>query len=107
MMYLSFFVTWKRKLDVILIDNPKGSDLQEILSGIKNNEDVSFHWSMLSLELDDEIATELRDRIIQLYVTVRGHAFANSCLELFKQSKQKTIQKTKGTRSKVQQDSNS
>lgn len=68
-----------------------------------NNEDVLFQWCMLSVELDDKIAIQLRDMIIELYVTVRGYAFANSCMELYKQSKKKTTPKSKGTRSKISQ----
>lgn len=71
-----------------------------MISGVVNNEDVLFQWCMLSVELDDKIAIQLRDMIIELYVTVRGYAFANSCME---QSKKKTTQKSKGTRSKISQ----
>ncbi len=79
----------------LTISNPKGKDVKEVIGGVVNNEDVLFQWC---LELDDLVAQKLRD---MLYVTIRGFAFSNSIMELYKQSKKKTIQKTKGTRSKL------
>lgn len=81
--------------------NTKGNDVTEVVRGIENNEDVLFQWCILSIELDEKVAELLRDMIIKLYVTIRGHAFANSCMELYKQSKKKTVQKKKGIRSRV------
>ena len=43
----------------------------------------------------------LLDMIIELYVTIRGFAFANSCMELYKQLKKLTLQKSKATRRKI------
>ena len=59
---------------------------QEILDGLTSNEDVQFQWCVLFAELDTTTANCLWDMIIELYVTVRGFAFAGSCMELYKQS---------------------
>lgn len=68
-------------------------------NSILENEDVMFQWCILSSELDDEVGNQLRDQLIELYVTICGHA--SSCLELYKQAKKKTLQKKKGIRGRV------
>lgn len=77
----------------------KASDLAEVRNSILENEDVMFQWCILSSELDDEVGNQLRDQLIELYVTICGHA--SSCLELYKQAKKKTLQKKKGIRGRV------
>ena len=73
----------------------------KILDDIKCDEDVLFQWCLLTTELDDDLAVKLRDMIIELYVTIRGFAFANSCMELYKQHKKQTLQKSKAIRRTV------
>lgn len=72
-----------------------------VIQHLKENEDVLFQWCILSIELDDELSLVLLNMILELYVTIRGHAFANSCMELYKQHKKKTLQKAKAVRRKV------
>ena len=72
----------------------------KILDDIKCDE-VLFQWCLLMTELDDDLAVKLRDMIIELYVTIRGFAFANSCMELYKQHKKQTLQKSKAIRRTV------
>lgn len=81
--------------------NTKGSDLTEVTKSVVTNEEVLFQWCLLSLELDHKVGEQLRDMIVKLYITVRGFAFASSCMELYKKWKKETIQKKKGIRSRV------
>ena len=39
--------------------------------------------------------------MVELYVTITGFSFATSCVELYKQSTKKTLQKGKGIRKEV------
>lgn len=64
-------------------------------------EDVLFQWSMLSAEIDYEKSMNILKRIVKLYITIRGHAFANSVIELYKQRKQRTLQKRKALRTEL------
>ena len=49
--------------------------------------------------LEEKEKSYLLNQIICfLYVTVRGYAFANSCLELYKQRHTKKLQKSKSLR---------
>ncbi len=64
------------------------------------NEDVLFQWCILGVETNDVDLSLLR-KIISLYVTIRGFAFATSCLELYKQAQKKSLQKKRALRKSV------
>lgn len=67
---------------------------------LKSN-DIPFEWCLIAVEADDDISTLVLEKIVDLYVTVRGFAFAKSCMEMYKQAKKKTIQKSRALRSKL------
>ena len=54
----------------------QGDFIDQATSAIKSNEDVLFFWSMLSAEWDETFATNLFDRIIHLWITIRGFSYA-------------------------------
>ena len=66
-------------------------------SSILQNEEVLFQWCILARDTDG-VATTLLEKIVELYVTIRGFAFANSCLELYKEAHKKTLQRKKALR---------
>ena len=68
------------------------------------SEDLLFHWCILSNELQEEKGNAVLQQIVKLYVTTRGFAFAASCLELYKQSRKRTLQKKKAARTVVYTD---
>ena len=57
-------------------------DKKDLVVKIKSNRELHSQWSMLS---DDSVHMVVLDMIIDLYITIRGFAFAASCLELYKQ----------------------
>ena len=59
---------------------------KSILDTILNNEDLMFDWDIIAAEMKEEVSTAVLNKLIELYVTVRGFAFATSCLELYKQA---------------------
>ena len=61
-----------------------------ITSAVMDSEDVLFQWSLSGAD------RELLQLIVKLYITIRGFSFANSCIELFKKAKKRTLQKGKG-----------
>ena len=67
---------------------------------LKSN-DVLFQWCLIAASSDDNTAALVLHEIVDLYVKVRGFAFASSCLELYKQEHQKTLQKRRALRSEV------
>ena len=72
-----------------------------ILDAVLGNEELLFQWSMLSSSLDAEIGTTILCKMVELYVNIRGFAFASSCLELYKQQHKKKTQKSKALRRKL------
>ncbi len=65
---------------------------------IIENEDVLFHWDIVSVNWCTAVASELLKVILVQYITVRGFSFAKSFMEKYKQSAKKTTQKSKGLR---------
>ena len=74
---------------------------QKLISSIASNEDVLFHWSVLTADAEEEDAQTLLKMVIELWVTIRGFAFASSWIELYKQASNKTIQRSKALRREV------
>ena len=68
---------------------------------LHDNVDLMFHWSILSAEIEDSKGMAVLKAIIKLYISIRGHAFASSCLELYKQHQRKTLQKKKALRTEL------
>ncbi len=65
------------------------------------NGDILFQWSLISSSIEDELGMVILRKITELYLTVRGFAFASSCLELYKQQHKKKTQKLKSLRKKL------
>lgn len=79
------------------------STRKTILDSTLKNEDLLFQWTLISTNAEDSIGSDLLRRICTLYLTVRGFAFASSCLELYKQRHKKQVQKSKALRRDVQE----
>ena len=71
---------------------------QELSTEIKEDDDVQFHWIMLSSSMEEEVSHNVLDSIIYLYITVRGFSFASSVLERYKREAKKGTQKAKTLR---------
>ena len=65
----------------------QGDFIDQATSAIKSNEDVLFFGSMLSAEWDETFATNLFDRIIHLWITIRGFSYASAWIERHKNAK--------------------
>ena len=68
---------------------------ETIISAIMDNDDVLFHWCMLTADTEDEDANTLLRMLVDLWITIRGFSFASSCLELYKREKKKGLQRSK------------
>lgn len=66
--------------------------------GLMKNEDTLFDWFILSVESSDTVASKVLKKLVELYLKVRGFLYAATCLEMYKQSKRKTLQRAKGLR---------
>ena len=74
---------------------------ETILKAVLKNEDLLFQWALVTSNSDDEVGQKVLELICELYLTVGGFAFAKSCLELYKQTHKKSIQKSKALRKSI------
>ena len=93
------------------LSSPNTSGLRsKFVSMLINNEDVQFYWCITTadFEVDDaEVHNHLLQMIVELFVTVRGFAYASSWIEHYKQSVKKSTQRSKSLRKELYTDHNS
>ena len=71
---------------------------QEIIRRITSNDDVLFHWTITTadFEINDEEAHEvLLEKIVELYITIRGFSYASGWTEKFKKVTKQSTQRSK------------
>ena len=90
-----------RRLFTLGVQRPHEGVKDTAMKTLLKSNDILFEWCLIAVEADDDISTLVLEKIVELYVTVRGFAFAKSCMEMYKQAKKKTIQKSRALRSKL------
>ena len=78
-----------------------GSLRDILLDEIRKKEEVQFKWWLLSSDMDDNVGSFLFNNILDIFVTIRGFAFAFGCIEFFKQSKKIGLQKKTALRKEL------
>ena len=78
---------------------PGSKDL--IVDEAVEDEDVKLQWSAISVELNELDGASLMRMIIERWVTIRGFSFAGAYIEIYKQASKKSLQKSKGLRTKL------
>ena len=64
-----------------------------------SNENLCSQWTITTAAtIEDVHSFTLFKMVMELYLTVRGFAFAKSCLELYKQAIKRHTAKSKGIR---------
>ena len=58
------------------------------------DEDIAFHWCMLTVEVEEAEGAVLLGMIADLYITIRGFSFSKSLMEMYKQEAKKCTQKS-------------
>ena len=58
-----------------------------------HHDDVLFQWCFQTTSVQETVGLLLIERLIQLYVTVRGFGFATSCVEMYKQHTKQSLQR--------------
>ena len=59
---------------------------------IITDEDIAFHWSILTVEVEKEEGAVLLGMMVNLFITIRGFSFSKS-LEMYKQEAKESTQK--------------
>ena len=73
----------------------------EIVTSVCCNEDVLFHWDILTGSLSLDVRNALLRDCVQLWVTIRVHVFTKMVLEEYKYEKQVTTAKAKALRASL------
>ena len=76
----------------------------EVLASVCGNDDVLFHWDLLTGVLNIETKSTLLQEFVQLWLTIRVHAFTKMVLEEHKHDKQVITAKAKALRAALQLD---
>ena len=53
---------------------------KEVITAVTTNDDVQFYWLIVSADFeieDSDIHTELLYKIVELYLTIRGHSYCS------------------------------
>ena len=103
-MTFQVFVAVERKVRKYLKVDSHHLDLGTICGDVLGDEDVLFYWSIVSSDWAKEEAEQLLKMVVDLYVTIRGFAFASAWVEEYKACTKTNLQKSKGLRKKINTD---
>ena len=73
----------------------------KIIEKVATNADVLHLWSFCVPDADKSVSHTLLRKVVELYVNIRGFAFASSCVALYKQANKKTLSKSKALRTEL------
>ena len=72
---------------------------EDIIQAIKTDENVQIIWNLLSIDIsDDDDAQELLQRIVEMWVTVRGFSMTSFWIEQYKQANHVALKAKKALR---------
>ena len=80
------------------LQNPLPPTKADIIKRVTNDDDVQFYWLIASadFEIDDQETHDLLlNRIVKLFLTVRGFSLVGMWMEKYKQLAKKSTQRTK------------
>ena len=101
--YIVFYAMEEEiRLHLIRIRGQETVNLKTVVCSIMKNVDVLFYWSMASASFEEGKSNIVLDKIVKLWVTVRGFAFTSGWIELYKLLKKTTTQKKKPLRESLQ-----
>lgn len=58
---------------------------KELLDKVLNDDEVQSQWCTVSVHMSEEVGSELLRRIASMWITIRGHSFSKSYVEMYKQ----------------------
>ena len=87
-----------RKFLLKLVTQDIEHSKKEIIDEVTSDNNVQFYWSMIAIDLDEDIGQELLVQIVQLWLTVRGFSTAGAFVEQYKQATKKSTKKSTSLR---------
>ena len=94
-------------MELIICSIYNTDTVQTMMEGVKKqlhdtiitDEDIAFHWSILTIEVEKEEGAVLLGMMMNLFITIRF--FSKSLMEMYKQEAKKSTQKSKPLRRKL------
>ena len=74
---------------------------KQLHDSIITDEDIVFHWSILTIEVEKEEGAALLGMMVNLFITIRGFSSSKSLMEMYKQEAKKSTPKSKSLRWKL------
>ena len=86
------------------LEDSKERCRERLTTALSSNDEVLFHWCMLTAEIEEIHAQTVLDMLVSLWVTIRGFSFASAFIEMYKQEKKKALQRSKALRKDIRPD---
>ncbi len=105
-MIYEFFVTVEKEVRHVLTVETSTTNRnvkEEMLERVRGSDDVLFNWWLISTEHDQVISSKLFNKVITLYIEIRGFSFASSFVEKYKQHAKKNLQRSRPLRKQLQE----
>jgi hypothetical protein len=83
------------------VENINHETKEKITKIILLDEETSFYWGRIMEEVGQEESKVLLGLVVELYITIRGHSFAKTWMEKYKQINREMTQKSKALRKTV------
>ena len=74
---------------------------REMVESLLTNDDLLFQWCFCATDLQQDTTNALLKQIVELFLTVHGHGFASSLLEVYKNINKKHLSKKKALRTQL------
>ena len=83
----------------VVIGNSEDLTRKTVVDAVKQDENVLFHWNLVSQDIDEEESSlELLSEITDLWITIRGFSLASHWLEAYKLANKTLVKKSTGIR---------
>lgn len=76
-------------------------DKEAVTDTVLQDENLLFHWATLTGQLTNELSQSLLREIVEVWMTIRGHAFAKQLIEQHKFDSGKATRKKKSMRQEL------
>ena len=86
------------------LEDSKERCRERLTTALSSNDEILFHWCMLTAEIEEIHAQTVLDMLVSLWVTIRGFSFASAFIEMYKQEKKKALQRSKALRKDIRPD---
>lgn len=103
----ALFLSLEREMRLCLkhlSSKPTETHKSTFIEKICSSDDVLFDWLISSADFeieDNDAHEELLKKVVELFITVRGFAFASVWVEKYKQENKKATQRSKGLRKEL------